>query len=231
MITNDIKIREKLDLYLGKGPYYRTVAEDISEDNTLLVSIPTFRGIPIILRPGQEVNLYFYRENGRYVIKARVVGFELSGQIRLARLFALSAPERQQRRESFRISAMLRTILRPYYLGPFPYKPVPEEEQEMEEAPTFNLSATGVAVRTTREYQPGERLYLRIFLSWPQPKSAPLEITGEIKQVVKTDNVKNIFQLGIMFIDASEDMASHITKFVLMEEQRQRKQTLPYGRE
>ncbi|MCL1828983.1 MAG: flagellar brake protein [Oscillospiraceae bacterium] len=230
MKNNDIKAGEKVDLYLGKGPYYRSMVEDTTEDDTYLVSVPTFRGIPIILKQDQEINLYFYRENGRYIINTRVIDFEISENVRMVRLVAMSEAERQQRRQSFRVSTLLRTILRPYDLGPFPRRPNPAEEHEMEDAPTFNLSATGVAIRTTRDHAVGDKLFLKIFLAWPKSESVPLEISGEIKQIAKTDSVKDIFQLGIMFVDASEEMSAEITKFVLAEEQRQRKKMLFIGK-
>lgn len=218
-----IEVGEQVDLYLGKGPYYRTKIADLGLNGMFLVPLPTFRGIPIILRKAQRLKLFFYRDNGRFSIDVAVMDFDLK-ELRMVWLKQLTQPERQQRRESFRVTTMLRAILRPYNLGPFPKRPDPEEAGQMQEVPTFNISATGVAVRASGEFYVGERVFLRIFLAWPKPDSEPLTILGEIRQVKRIEYGKSEFQLGILFLDASSEMTSHIARFVLMEEQRRVKQ-------
>lgn len=225
-MKNDVvKIGEQVDLYLGKGPYYRTVVDDIRGGDILMVSIPTFRGISVILRLDQELRLFFYRDNGRYSILVRVLDLQLTEPVRMAKLKVLSDPERQQRRESFRVSTMISTILRPVVFGPYPPKGQPLAQDEIEQGPAFNISATGIAVRVTGEYSVGERIFLRIYLAWPKPDSEPLDILGEVRQIHRVESDRNLFQLGIMFIDVSEELSSHIAKFVLMEEQRRTKQS------
>lgn len=225
MIENFVQIGEKVDLYLGKGPYYRTIIDDIDENNMVLASIPTFRGISIILRKGQKLKLFFYRNNGRFSIDVLVDGFLLESTLRQVRMKVLSKPVRQQRRQSFRVSTMLRTVLRPFELGPFPSRPDPNEIAQMEDAPAYNISATGVAVRTVNEnYRVGDKMYLQIFLSWPKPDSAPMTVLGEVRQVARLEYGKDVFHLGIMFLDATADMSDHIARFVLVEEQRRLKQ-------
>ena len=224
MKSEYVKISEKIDLHLGKGPYYRTVVDDILDEETLLVSIPTFRGIPIILHMDQELQLFFYRDNGRFAQNVQVIGFDLGEAVRLVKLRILSEPARQQRRQSFRVSTILQATLRPYTLGPFPLKPDPSEAEEMEEVSTFNVSATGVAIKTHGDYYVGERIFLRIFLAWPTSNAKPLDIMSEVRQIVRLEPGRDVFYLGAMFLDASEEMSTHIAKFVLIEEQKRRKQ-------
>lgn len=215
-----LELGEKVDLYLGRGPYYRTAINDISDDGTVLVSIPTFKGVPIILRQDQDLKLFFYRDNGRYAVGVRVRAFEMDDPVRLARLEVTTQPVRQQRRTSFRVASMLQVILRPYALGPFPRVPNPGEADQMEQAPTINISSTGVAVRASGDYSVGERVYLRILLAWPQPDYPPLDIFGEIRQVVRLEPDADIFHVGIMYLNVSDEISAHLSKFVMFEEKR-----------
>lgn len=224
MKTEGLRLGEKVDLYLGRGPYYRTVVDDIPNKNTLILPIPTFRGISIILKMNQTVQLYFYRENGRYLIECVVIGLDLKSHVRMVALRMLTQPTRQQRRNSFRVETMVKAIIRPASLGPFPRSPIPEEEELMEEVPTFNISATGIAVRTKREYHVGDQIYMRIFLAWPTEAAEPINVLCEIRQVLPVTGDRDMRQLGIMFLNANEDLSSHIAKFVLVEEQRRVRQ-------
>ena len=215
---------EKIDLYLGRGPYYRTLVDELPDDKTIIALLPTFRGIPIILSQNQEIKMYFYRPNGRYMQNVKVMGFMLEGNVRLVRLMELGPAEKQQRRETFRVTTMLRAILRPHEHGEFPYRITTSEEELMEEVPTFNISATGVAVRTSNEYDVGDRIYIRIFLTWPQQQAEPIDVMGEVRQVVNAEHEMRVKQLGIMFLDISEETSGRIEKFVIVEQQRKAKQ-------
>ena len=215
---------EKIDLYLGRGPYYRTMVDELPDDRTIIAPLPTYKGIPIILSQNQEIKMYFYRPNGRYVQNVKVIGFMLEGNVRLVRLMELGSAEKQQRRDTFRVTTMLRAVLRPHDFGEFPNKITPEEDQLMEEVPTFNISATGVAVRTTRDYSVGDRIYIRIYLTWPQQKSEQIDVMGEVRQVVSVEQEMRVKQLGMMFLDISEETSGRIEKFVIVEQQRKVKQ-------
>lgn len=220
MKQESIKIGDKVDLRLDRGPYFRTVVDDIGYDNMLLLPIPTYKGIPIILRIDQSLQLYYYRENGSYRVNARVIDFDLKSTVKMVQLQVTSDPERMQRRESFRVTTTLRANLRPYYLGPFPENADPSLDYESESVSTFNISSTGVAVRSKGDYSVGDHVFMRIFLAWPKQESPPLYILGEVKQATKIDSINGISHLGILFLDISPEMASHIAKFVLIVDQR-----------
>ena len=215
---------EKIDLYLGKGPYYRTMVDELPDDRTIIAPLPMYRGIPIILSQNQEIKMYFYRSNGRYIQNVKVIGFALEGNVRLVRLLELGPAEKQQRRDTFRVTTMLRAILRPYEFGEFPYKVTAKEEELMEEVPTFNISATGIAVRTSQDFIVGDRIYIRVFLTWPQQAPEQIDVMGEVRQVMSVEQEMRVRQLGMMFLDISEETSGRIEKFVIIEQQRKAKQ-------
>lgn len=217
-----LNIGDKVDLYMGRGPYYRTTIDDIEGNRDYVVTVPSYRGIPIIVRNGQRLQMFFYRQNGRYAIDAKVTSFEVDGQVRLMKLRALGEPEKQQRRESFRFHTSLKVIIRPFVMGPFPMKPDPEEADEMEEASTFNISATGIALKTKRSYEHDEKFYLQIYLN---PDGPPLEILCAVRQASRVESVEGPYFIGAMFMDIAADVTTIIAKFVLDEERKQVKQS------
>lgn len=218
-----IKVGDKVDLYLGKGPYYRTTIDAVEGGRDYVVTIPSYRSIPIIVRQGQRIQMFFYRNNGRYAMNVRVMDFEMDGQVRLMRLRSLGEPEKQQRRESFRFHTSRKVIVRPFVMGPFPMRPDPEEADEMEEATTFNISATGIAIKTNRRYEHEERFYLQIYLN---PEGPPLETLCRVRQIGRVDPVTSNgpYYIGAMFINVSEELTGIIARFVLEEERKQVKQ-------
>lgn len=215
-----IEVRDKVDLFLRRGPYYPTVINDITKDGLLFVSVPIYRGISIVLHMDQELQLFFYRDSGRYAVDVKVIGFELSGEIKLIKLLPLSLPVKQQRRESFRLKARLRAIIRPQLLGAFPFNPSFEDDEEMDYVFTSDISSTGIAFRTTVKYSVGEKFFLKLFLEWPEPDAEPIDISCVIKQVGIVDVVTGEYQIGAMFADISEETMNYITRFVLAEESR-----------
>jgi len=215
---------EKIDLYLGKGPYYRTRVDELPDDKTIIAPLPMYKGIPIILRQNQVIKMYFYRPNGRYIQSVKVIGIALEGSLRIVRLLELEPAEKQQRRDTFRVSTMLRAVVRPYELGAIPNKASSKEELITEEVPTFNISATGIAVRTTQEFNVGDRVHMRVYLTWPQRNPEPIDIVGEVRQIMSVEQELRVKQLGMMFLDISEETSSRIEKFVIVEQQRKVKQ-------
>ncbi len=35
---------ERIDLYLGQGPYYRTMIDEVPDDRTFITPLPTYKG-------------------------------------------------------------------------------------------------------------------------------------------------------------------------------------------
>ena len=216
-----LKIGDKVDLFLGEGPTYRTMLEDITEEGLLVVSAPIYRGIPIVLHKKQTMELYFYRQTGRYCIDAEAVGHDLSGQVKLIMLMVLSAPRKQQRRESFRCDTTLQAIVRHSTVGPFLENVFMDDEEEQELVSTENISETGVSLLTKAQYKVGEKLYVRIALNPQNEDGVPMDIFCVVRRVSVVDSVRGTYSIGMQFLDASEEMRGTIAKYVLIEQQRQ----------
>ncbi len=216
-----INIGDRVDMYLGSGPTYRTKLEDIAENGNLLVSIPIYKGLPVTFSKDQGMQMYFYRTNGRYRVNVKIVGYQQHGQLRFLELKALSEPQKQQRRDSFRIEADLKVVLR-YVDNDLAFDRLIRQEDE-EVVSSINISATGIAIKTKKVYNVGDKVFMRIYLNWPEKAVEPLEIIGEVRQVEMIYPLQKIYCIGIMFLYTSKDVYSHLSKFIMAQEQKQLK--------
>lgn len=224
MKKDALMIGDKVDMYLGKGPYYRTVVSDIMDNGDIYVPIPTIKGIPIILSAGQELVLLYYRDNGRFLLGCKVKRMIVEGALRQIILSVVAGPERQQRRTSFRVSTMLRSHIKTFEEGPFE-RNIPEDElDELTDAHTLNISSTGLAIRTTENYKIGDLLYILLYLDWPTENSPPMALQGEVRQITSPSPGSELNQVGIRLVDLSVEQSNHIAKFVMLEEQRRVRQ-------
>lgn len=220
---NLLKIGDRVDLYLGTGPTYLSKLEDITQSGNLLVSIPTYKGEPVDIEKGQGIQLYFYRTNGRYRINVKMNGYIKDGLIRLMELKPLSDLQRQQRRDSFRLPIELKVLLT-FIDNETITENYPGSDNSTEQVSSSNLSATGIAITTKRQYSLGDRVFLQIYLNWPEGNSEPIELMGEVRQVAPTEPFEKTFIVGIKFLYLSNDIYSHISRFVMAQEQKRLKQ-------
>lgn len=237
------KIGERADVSLGKGQAYRTKLEDITEEGYLVISQPIYRGIPVIMHVDQELEIFLYRKNGRFSVKAKVVGIEVSEALRLILLEALHEPARLQRREAFRLPVRLKAVVQPeggdedefedadddfdapeaevrgFDDGPFASEADGGKPSDTERTVTFDLSETGVALRTVHERTVGEKLRIRVWLNWPKENSPPIEYIGEIVQVNKDARDAEYYRIGVKFLDYTKAQRSMMSKFILQQQQ------------
>lgn len=221
--ANLLNIGDKVDLYLGTGPTYHSKLEDITSSGNLLVSIPTHKGEPIDVEKGQGLQLYFYRTNGRYRVNVRMNGYIRDRYVRLMELQPLSDPQKQQRRESFRLPVELKVLVT-YIENDSLTEELRGSDSITEEVTSANLSANGIAIMTKKQYSLGDRLLMRIYLKWPEEKSEPIELIGEVRQTALTDPFEKTYIVGIMFLYMSNDIYSHISRYVMAQEQKRLKQ-------
>lgn len=220
---NFLNIGDRVDLYLGEGPVYRSKVEDITNSGDFLVSIPTYKGEPIEVHKGQKFQIYFYRTNGRYRVDVRMAGYRREGSLQLLELEKMSEPQKQQRRESFRLPIDLKvtvTLLENDSIS----EDILSEMNFTEEISSLNISATGIAIKTKREYSIGDKVFLQIHLKWPNVNSKPLEIMGEVKQVELFEYTGKEYIVGISFLYVSNDIYNFISKFIMVQEQKRLRQ-------
>ena len=221
-----IDLGEKVDLVGHKNRLYRTKVEDIIENGLFLVGIPRFGGVPMPLHSGEDVYMVFYRETGRYITQMNTVGFEKREEIRYAWLFQKSEPYKDQRREAFRVPVSLDVQVCEYNEDAESRIPLfgdIEVADLIEETSSRDLSVTGIAILSKKDYEPGDRKLLRVFLDGQDGARTPfLTCATVVRSVPYLESGK--FQIGMNFFGHTKKMNESITKYVLEEQRKQLRQ-------
>ena len=219
----DFKIGDRVDIFIGRGDLLKTQIEDMLPGGELVISPPQHRGIPISLHANQDLEVYFYNTNGRYVLDARVGKITREGDLTLFTLVPRGELRRQQRRGSFRLDTIRDVRFRPLAEGPINPDSA-AEVKNAELARTENISENGLSLLTSTRHEQGERLHMLLYLEFPAENSAPLEVVGELVQV-NYDMNKERYTLGVRFVN-NDEVFDKIRRFVVSEQQktiRQRK--------
>lgn len=212
-----IKIGEKVAISFGQSSTYPTLLEDITAEGHLVISAPLRRNIPIILKKEQEIQLHYFRDNGRFTIDTQVQGFKISGNLRLIILEQQSEPRKQQRRASFRLGASLEAGIKPYVGG---YSIIADDDnQPWENTKTNNISETGVSLNTHTHYSLEDKLLIRLLLPKADSEAELLEVVGAVRQINLADYNSEQYTVGLEFLDCPEDVRRAIAKFVLLRQQ------------
>ena len=214
-----LKIGERVDISLDSPVTYRTLVEDLHEDGTIIISAPLIRNIPLIAHREQVVRLHFYRDNGRFIQQTKVNGFMVEGNVRLIILEPLDEPLKQQRREAYRLKTRRNVMFKHYKNGPF--EPQNKEYTNYDEVPsvTEDISETGICLRCEEVFEEGDKIYLKVFLDWPNKGEKPLIMAGQIRQFKKVENKKYAYA-GIEFFDMPDELRRQIARYVLAQQQK-----------
>jgi len=223
MDTDDIIVLgDKVELLLEDNNIYRTRIEDLTDTGLLLVALPSIGGVPAPLYIDDKISLSFYRETGRYIATVEVVAFENQGDARFVWLLQVAAPHRQQRRGDFRLPARLDVTVCEYIDGLERDLPLYEEiEHELatlkEKASTKDISVTGVALKSNREYEYGEKYLLKVFLDGKQPGIKPFLVCAEVMRSSQTEESRINF-IGMRYYGAANNRSEVLSRYLFAEQ-------------
>ncbi|MCG3180542.1 MAG: Flagellar brake protein YcgR [Phycisphaerae bacterium] len=208
------------------------------EPDRLLLEVPSHNGRPVVLQPGQFVEVYFKVGNERFGFDSRVVGYtrvDLNEQTAVEAL-VVAPPhflERRQRRKFYRISvATLPTI--DCRLWPVDADP---SRAPAVKARLCNISAGGVAVLLDGEdscrFVSDESYRLRFSL--PEGQWAAQDEAKQFEFEAVACHVRHVFQnrrmiLGLAFLPGGEPVVHRkaieaIARFVTAHQREQLFQT------
>jgi len=221
---DDIVIGDKVDLIGERSRIYKTMVEDVIESVLFLVGVPRISGIPMQLHVNDEVTMVFYRESGRYVATMKVAGFEKKGDSRYVLLLLASKPQQDQRRDSYRLSIRMKAQVCEYIEDIekelIEYWDI-EHKVVLETVSSRDISVTGIALLTKREYISGDKYLLRLFFNEPRAsRTPPFFICGKVMRV-NPWRVEGMNNVGIQFFGQTKDMREYISRYVLAEQQKQ----------
>ena len=224
MLRDDvIEAGDAVDLMGEKNRVYRTKIEDVIESVLFLVNIPKHGGVPMPLFINDVLTMIFYRDSGRYVVRVRVAGFEKKAEVRYVLLLLESKPQQDQRRGAYRQTIKIKSQVCEYIEGIekrlLGYWDV-EGKTVLETVGSRDISVTGVAIITRREYKSGEKYLLRLYFNEHRNKMPPFFICGRVMRSIPWRE-SGMNSVGMQFFGHTREMSDYIAKQVLEEQRRQ----------
>ena len=227
-----IVIGDKVDIVTQSGQVYRTMIEDQLDNGPFLAGVPNKKGVYMFVHQDDDIYLVFYRETGRYIAQMKVVAVEKRGELRYMWLMQKTKAQKNQRREAYRLPVDFDVKI-------YDYK---EEEKKgliyvggeggeaaLEVVSSRDISVTGIALLTRRQYELNARYTLSLHMDRNaasiRTKSSledgpALHLTAAVRRCVPW-RTGNLFNTGMEFFGMTEAMSDGIAKYVLSEQQKQ----------
>lgn len=229
-----IVVGDKVDLVTRTGKVYRTMIEDRLGTGPYLAGIPHRKGVHMFVAQDDDIYLVFYRESGRYIAHMKVVALEKRGEIRYMWLAQKSMAQKNQRREAFRLPVSFNVQI--FEIADANKDKVAAKEKvkaiALELVSSRDISVTGVALLTGRQYELEERYLLGLHLGKTSANvisntgavvsenASVLNLTASVKRCIPW-RTGNTFNTGMHFLGLTEAMSDGIARYVLTEQQRQ----------
>ncbi|MCE5284768.1 MAG: PilZ domain-containing protein [Pelosinus sp.] len=216
---NIFKVNQRFTIMLSKNtgsPQFQSRIEEVTSKH-IVCAMPMIKGRPLIVQLG----IKFY---GKTIIDGVVYFFTcrlLDKKVFPLPVWIIDFPfdiQRIQQRSFVRVDAML----------PVQVSSVDEEQQEDIEtsAPlqviTKDISGGGAQLILHEPVKVGTRLALVIDV----PDMPPIETIGEVIRVERPKNDRELFWIGIKFLDIQEAFRNKLIKFIFKKQLEQRQKGL-----
>lgn len=179
--------------------YYSRI-EDISLSN-MTIAMPMSKGYPVYLNRGG----YFY---GKVIINGAVYRFKsslLEKRVHPLPIWIISLPieiKKIQQRAFVRIEAML----------PVKFKIFSNSQDDSPPIAVMTKDISGGGLRIV--YKLSLKLGTRLQISIDIPDIGVVETLGEVMRVDKLDGERDIYGIGVKFLNMPEGLRSKVIKFV-----------------
>jgi len=216
-----IVLGDQVELALENNRIYKTKIEDMTDNGLYFAAVPSLGAKPAPLYIGDKISLGYYRSTGRFSATMEVVAFEKQNDITFVWLMQKTAPVRQQRRDAYRLRTSLEVQVFEYTEDLEKYLQLCGEMEGhtvLDNVTTRDVSVTGIALRTKRGYEPGEKYLLR--MRFPeQPISAKsFLVCAEVVRSSPTRE-KGANYIGMRFIGVTNNMSDVLSKYVFTQQQ------------
>ena len=214
-------IGDKLDITTDGRRFYKTSVGDIYPSGLVLIGTPIYRRTQMELRVMDEIYLVFYRESGRYITQMRVVDIQTKDDVKYALLEQMMIPEKDQRREVYRLPTGVELLLCEYTEGielTLSLRDDVVEANTLAEGRTRDISVTGTAFVTKRECYLGERYLLKMYFNGERGKKPPFLICGVVMRSERSLK-GGTYEIGIRFFGMTKSKSEFLTKYVLRQQQ------------
>ena len=222
-----IVIGDRIDLTIDGKRFYKARIDDITRQGFLLISSPIYRQAQLRLRIFDEVYIVYYRISGRYIVLARVVDILEKNDIYYPVLEVLTDPEKDQRREYYRLPVnSIDTALYEYTDGAEltlalrEDTEASEEENRLADARAKDISVAGIGLITTKwECKQDERYMLKLFFDGFKGNSPPFMVCARVVRSVLTSE-SGIYEVGMQMFGLTKNKTSFLSRYILSEQQK-----------
>ena len=217
----ELVMGDKIDITTDGRSFFKSSIGDIYKDGLVLISPPVFRRAQMPLHLFDEIYVVFYRDSGRYITQMRVVDFQEKDEVRYALLEQMIIPEKDQRREVYRLPVGVETQLCEYTDGielTLAMRDDVPDAVDLAEARTRDISVTGASLLTSRECYLGEKYLLKMYLDGGRGKKAPFIICATVIRS-ETSLKAGMFEIGMRFFGVSKTQNEYLSKYVLRQQQ------------
>jgi len=232
VLEEEIIVGDKVDLVTSAGAVYRTMIEDRLDNGPFLAGVPNRKGVHMLVDRGDDIYLVFYRETGRYIAQMKVIALENRGGIRYMWLTQKTMAQKNQRREAFRLPVSFEVQIYEYtddVENGITFALDAVKAISLEIVNSRDLSVTGIALLTKKQYELGEQFLLSMHLgreagnikgSIGDDKTPALHLTATVRRCIPW-RTSNTFNTGMQFFGMTESMSEGVARYVLTEQQRQ----------
>lgn len=179
---------------------YHSRIEDISSNN-MTIAMPMSKGYPVYLNRGQ----HFF---GKVIVNGLVYRFKsnlLEKRVHPLPVWIISTPieiKKIQQRSFVRIDTMLHVNFKIFDTNQDNSPPI--------NAMTKDISGGGLRII----YKHSIKLGARLQISFNIPDIGAVETLGEVMRVDKLDDERDLYGIGIKFLNMPESLRSKIIKFI-----------------
>jgi len=221
-----IVIGDNVELILDDNRVYKTKIEDAADPGLFLVAVPSLGGIPAHLYINDRISFGFYRTAGRYATTMEVVAFEKQNLVNYVWLMQMAPAYKQQRRDAYRLPVSIRVQVCEYIDDielNLPLYGDLGEETLLESVNTMDISITGIALKSSRPYESGEKYLLKIYFAGQQGESRPLLVCAEVMRCLPTHE-PTIKKIGMRYYGETRNRGDILSRYIFTQQQKLIKQ-------
>ena len=218
----DIQVGDKIDITVDRRHFYKSTVRDVFENGFYLIGPPVFKGYQMSLQLFDEMYLVFYRESGRYITKMRVVDFQTRDDIRYSIIQQLTVPEKNQRREFYRLNATADAKLFEYTEGiemALAFRDELKDGKMFAEARMRDISVSGVALLTKWACTIGDKYVIMLVLDESKNKPFPFFISAKVMRS-EPEPESGMFDVGMQFFGLTKDKRDFLSKYIITQQQK-----------
>lgn len=205
-ISKIIKVGDIAQIQSHKA-VYTSIIDDVVDENTLSITQPLCVQRKLIPKVDEKYEIHFLSSRGIVICQAVVIKTEYEATVPSITFRIAAEPRRIQRRECYRASIILDTMIKHVDKGN-------PEEQKWNKARTLDISETGMLLLYGNECAVGENLECQIFLDKFGFNEVLTKLQGVIVRILRPERKGDIYRIGVRFIDVPDRVRYTLLKFI-----------------